>query len=427
MRPKETLIVLLASGLVLVLPLKAQVREDTLLSRITREAIVAAPEVLRNDAIARAAAARVRPAGALPDPMLSVGAMDLTLPRFALHESDFTEFDLELSQQFPWPGTRGAQSRAAEATARGAVANAAVSRREIALRVAMLYYRLRYLVSAQQALGRERSLVAGGVDISTARYGTGSVPQSDPLLARVALARLEADGAALAAEEAGLRADLRAVRGIKGREDLAIAPFTFDSLAALAGITDSIHAAHLAVASPLEMHPRVVAARSTLQAAQETATAEALSGRPDFEISTRYGARPLGADFFSAFVGIRVPLWAGRKQRMLVQAANLDAEAAQHALDQDEAELSAELDRTLAEAQAGAVRIRILVGRVVPTAREGLEGALRGYRVGRNDYLSVLTMQSELYRAESETAQVAAEHLTHLVMLELLLEPEDAP
>jgi cobalt-zinc-cadmium efflux system outer membrane protein len=384
------------------------------------------PAIMRSDALARAAAARVRPAGALSDPMLSLGVMDLTLPRFAFHESDFTEFDVEVSQQFPWPGTRGAQSRAAQATARSASATASLSRRKIAQRVAMLYYRLRYVVTAQQALNRQRSLLAGGVDISTSRYGTGNVPQSDPLLARVALARLEAEGAALRAEEAGLRADLRAVRGIRGQDSLAVAPFEYDSIAALAGLTDSVHAAHLAIDNPLKMHPRLVAASMALEAAQETATAERLNGRPDFEISTRYGARPLGADFFSAFVGIRLSLWAGRKQRLLVEAANLDAEAARHALDQDEAELSAELDRTLAEAQAGADRIRILVERVIPTAREGLEAALRGYRVGRNDFLSVLTTQGELYRAESETAQVAAEHLTHLVMLELLLEPEDS-
>lgn len=402
------------------------IQKDTLLARLTSEAMAAAPMVLRNDAMARAAVSRVRPAGALPDPMLTLGVMDLTLPRFAAHESDFTEFDVEISQQFPWPGTRGAQSRAAAAIARGAMATASLSRREVALRVSTLYYRLRYVITAQQALDRQRPLLAAGVEVTTSRYGTGSVPQSDPLLARVAVARLSAETAALLAEEAGLRADLRALRGIRGPDSVAIRPFSYDSLPTLAGLTDSIHAAHLALQSPLGSHPRLIAARSTLEASQETARAKALNGRPDFEFSTRYGARPLGSDFFSAFVGIRVPLWAGRKQRLMVQAANFDAEAAQQALNQDEAELVAELDRTLAEAQAGAVRLRILIAEVVPIAREGLDAVLRGYRVGRNEFLSVLTMQDELYRAESETAQVAAEHLTHLVMLDLLLEPEDS-
>ncbi len=374
--------------------------------------------------MARAAASRIRPAGALPDPMLNVGVMDLTLPRFRFHESDFTEVDVELSQQLPWPGTLGARTRAAQATALSATANVSLLRRETALRVAMLYYRLRYVVTAQQTLSHQRALFQTGVEVSTARYGTGSVAQSDPLLARVALARLGTEEAALRAEGAGLRADLKALRGVKGSEQLDIASIFSDSVyTVIAG--DSLHAVHLALDRPLESHPRLEAARASLEAARQTVTAEALGGRPDFEFSARYGARPLGSDFFSAFVGIRLPLWAGRKQRRMVEAAQLDAEAAQHALDEDEAGLDAELERTLAEAQSGAARLTLLVESVLPAAREGVEAVLRGYRVGQTDFLSVLMAEDALYRAELETAQVASEHLTHLVMLEQLLGPEE--
>jgi cobalt-zinc-cadmium efflux system outer membrane protein len=64
---------------------------DSLLARLTAEALAANPSLEATRANARAALARIPPAGALPDPMLSVGVMNLTLPRFAFHESDFTE------------------------------------------------------------------------------------------------------------------------------------------------------------------------------------------------------------------------------------------------------------------------------------------------------------------------------------------------
>ena len=74
--------------------------------------------------MARAAAVRVRSAGALPDPMLERGVMNLTLPRFAFRESDFTEVDVQLSQEFPWPGTprrahRAGKGRGADADGGG--------------------------------------------------------------------------------------------------------------------------------------------------------------------------------------------------------------------------------------------------------------------------------------------------------------------
>jgi outer membrane protein TolC len=244
-------------------------------------------------------------------------------------------------------------------------------------------------------------------------------------MARVALARLDAEEASLRAEEAGLRADLRALRGVRGPENLAIPPIHYDTVyASIAGL-DTLHAAHLTSQAPLGNHPRLLAARAALDAAQESVRLETLSGRPDFDFLTRYGARPLGSDFFSAFVVIRLPLWQRRKQHQLVAAANLEAEAAQLALGVEESALDAELDRTLAEAEAGASRLRLLVENVLPAAREGVEAVLRGYRVGQTDFVSVLSGQDVLYRAELETAEVAADHLTHLVMLDLLLEPEE--
>ncbi|MEO8090003.1 MAG: TolC family protein, partial [Gemmatimonadales bacterium] len=154
---------------------------DTVLARLTAEAVAANPSLGVSRAEALAALRRIRPAGALPDPMLSVGVMDLTLPRFAFRESDFTEVDVELSQEFPWPGTLGARTQAARAEARGRAADVAVRRRDVVVRTAELYYRLRYVVTARVALVRQRSLLAAAVDIATTRYATASAPQSDPL------------------------------------------------------------------------------------------------------------------------------------------------------------------------------------------------------------------------------------------------------
>ena len=406
---------------------QAHSASDTLLARLTREALATSPSVLRADASARAAAARVRPAGALPDPMVNVGVMDLTLPRFAFRESDFTEVDVEVTQQFPWPGMRGAQTGAARAISTSAHEEVVALRRETTVRVAELYYRLRYIVSARTALAGQRTRLQGAVEIATTRYATGSAPQSDPLQARTAVARLSAEDASLAADEAALRADLRAVRGVTVAEQLFAAPIVAESLSAILQEVDAEHAAHLAASDPLGDHPRLAARRAEVEASRETARAEALSARPDFEVSTRYGARPLGADFFSAFVGVRIPLWAGRKQRLTAEAANLDATAAEQRLNEERSMLSAELERTLAAARAGADRLHILVDSVLPLAREGVEAALRGYGTGRGDFQSVLTAEETRYQVEVETAGVAAEHLTHLVMLEQLLAPEDSP
>jgi len=407
-------------------PAAAQVAPagDTTLARITAEAIAANPSLDASRAMARAADARVRPAGALPDPMVSAGVMDLALPRFAFRESDFTEVDLDLSQEFPWPGTLGARTQAARAEARARDADVGARRREVTVRVAELYYRLRYVVTARTTLQRQRGLLAAAVEISTTRYATASAPQSDPLQARVAVARLEADDADLAEQEATLRAQLTALRNARGPESLAVEPIhpetvaleRHEGLAPGGGAADS-----------LPMHPRLVAKRAALEAAERAVRVEQLGARPDFTVTTRYGARPLDSDFFSAFVGIRLPLWAGRKQHRLADAARADADAARAALAEERATLDADLATALAGITSGETRLRLLTTQVIPAAEATVDAVLRSYRVGQAPFLNVLAAEDSLYRAQLDAAMVAAEHLTHLVMLEQLLRREEAP
>ncbi|MGH7510013.1 MAG: TolC family protein [Gemmatimonadales bacterium] len=402
-------------------------QSDTVLARLTAEAVAANPALVASRAKARAAAFRVRPAGALPDPMLAAGMMNLTLPRFAFREHEMTQVNVELSQQFPWPGTLGARTAAARAQAHGSQAEAAARRRDVVVRTAELYYHLRYVVTARATLERQWELLSAGVEISTARYATTTAPQSDPLQARVALARLDTEGADLTAQEAELRARLKALRNIRGLDSLAIEPIRPElvpSAVHLQGATAGDGPADSLGPDSLPEHPRLAARRAEIEAAEQTVRVEQLGARPDFTFMTQYGARPLGADFFSAFVGIRIPLYAGRKQLRLADAARADADAARAALAEEQANLAEEIRTVRARIHAGATRLRLLTDQVVPAAQATVDASLRVYRVGNVEFLTVLASEDALYRAELDAARVAAEHLTHLVMLEQLLDPE---
>lgn len=407
-------------------PLTAQPgsQPDTLLARLTAEALAANPGLLQLDARARAAAARIRPAGAPPDPMLSLGLTDLELPRFAFRRSDFTEVDLEARQDFPWPGVLGARSRAAMATATARRADASVRRRDVVVRTAELYHRLRYVIAAREILGRQQALLAGAMEIATARYATGSVPQSDPLDARVARAELLASAASLGAEEVRLRAELRAWRGIVTPESLAVSPIEPTEVRALYPTLESHPHGNI---GSLEQNPLLEAHQAAIASAEETARAEGLAARPDFTVMARYGARTIASDFFSASLGLRVPVWAGRKQKQLAEAARQEAGAERAALAEDRATLESEYRTTIAEAEAGLTRLRLLLDEVLPSAEAARDAALRGYQSGKLAFQTVLLAEDRVYRAQLDAAETATAHLSHLVMLQQLSLPEGTP
>jgi outer membrane protein, heavy metal efflux system len=269
--------------------------------------------------------------------------------------------------------------------------------------------------------------LATSVDISTARYASTTAPQSDPLQARVALARLDTEGADLAAQEAELRAQLRALRNVRGPDSLRIEPIRADlvpsDLSSAAMIDQSADSLR---ADSLPEHPRLAARRAEVEAAERTVRVEQLGARPDFTIMARYGARPIASDFFSAFIGLRLPLYAGRKQHRLADAARAEAEAARAALAEEQAALGEEIRMVQAQIRSGAIRLRLLAEQVVPSAQATVDATLRSYRVGQVQFLTVLATEDALYRAQLDAARVAAEYLTHLVMLDQLLSPEGA-
>src|SRR6266487_1374003 len=170
---------------------------DSGLQSLVAEALARNPTVAQRQAAVRAATLRIRPTGSLPDPVLTVGVMDLLLPHFDFNRSDFTEVDVELSQEIPWPGTLGARSGVMRAAATGARAEAGVVRREVITAMAAAYYRLRYAVTALETLRHQRDLLEAAVQLSTTRYSTGSAPQSDPRQGRLARDRLQSEAFAL--------------------------------------------------------------------------------------------------------------------------------------------------------------------------------------------------------------------------------------
>lgn len=407
----------------------APVTGDSVLRSLVAEALERNPTLAQRQAAVRAATLRIRPAGTLPDPMLSVGVMDLVLPRFEFNRSDFTEIDAELSQEIPWPGTLRARSGVQRAAAAGERAEEGAVRREITAAMAMAYYRLGYTVTALETLRQQRQLLEAAVQLSTTRYATGAAPQSDPLQAKLARDRLRSEEFALESERVAALAAVNALRNRAPRDSAAVTAINPSAVRAGAlpqPSTDSL------VALALAAHPRLAARRAAVDAATRTIQVERLGARPDFTLMLRYGYRPRVfntnlPDFFSAFIGLRLPIWAGRKQNRLADAARADSTGAAAGLRDAELQLSRDVSETAARVQAAQQRLALLVDGVLPTAQGTVESVLRSYQVGRAEFLTLLSVEDARFRAELEAAEVAANYLTQLVMLRQLTAEEGRP
>jgi outer membrane protein TolC len=362
--------------------------------------------------------------------MLSVGVMDLLLPHFEFNRSDFTEVDLELSQEIPWPGSLGARSGVVRAAAAGARAEEGAVRRELTTAMAVAYYRLGYTVTALETVRHQRGLLEAAVQLSTTRYATGAAPQSDPLQAKLARDRLQSEAFGLESERVAALAAANALRNRTPGDSLGVGPM--DPANVRAGISP-LAASDSLVALALAAHPRLAARRAAIEQATQTIQVERLGSRPDLTLTARYGYRPPLAgtfkspDFFSAFLGLRVPIWAWRKQNRLADAARADSTGAAAGLRDAELQLSREVTEAAARVQASQQRLALLVDGVLPNARGTVESVLRSYQVGRAEFLTLLSVEDARYRAELEAVAVAADYQAQLVMLRQLTAGETQP
>src|SRR5206468_2874764 len=323
----------------------APVAGDSGLQSLVAEALARNPTGVQRQAAVRAATLRIRPAGSLPDPMLTVGVMDLVLPHFEFNQTDFTEADVELSQEIPWPGSLGARAGVMRAAAAGARAEEGTVRRDLTTAMAVTYYRLGYTVTALETLRHQRDLLEAAVQLSTTRYATGAAPLSDPLQAKLARDRLRSEEFVLESERI---AALAAGNALRHRAPGATVPvIRIDPAAVHAGVVPQLATDSL-VALALATHPRLAARRAAVDVATRTIQVERLGARPDFTLTLRYGYRPRAfnfnfPDFFSAFVGLRLPVWAWRKQNRLADAARADSTGAAAGLRDAELQLGREV------------------------------------------------------------------------------------
>jgi outer membrane protein TolC len=284
-------------------------------------------------------------------------------------------------------------------------------------------------MTALATLRHQRELLEAAVQLTTTRYATGVAPQSDPLQAKLARDRLQSEAFALESERVAALSAVNALRNRAPGDTVTVTPI--DPAAVRAGVTTESPTDSL-VALALATHPRLAIGRAAVDAAAGTIQVERLAARPDFTLTLRYGYRPRAfnlnfPDFFSAFVGLRLPVWAWRKQNRLADAARADYVAAGAELRDTELQLSREVAEGAARVQASQQRLALLVDGVLPTARGAVESVLRSYQVGRTDFLTLLSVEDARYRAELEAAQVAADYQAQLVMLRQLTAGETRP
>lgn len=414
------------------LPTEARAQEAAALADLVAEARANNPEIAAGHRRAGAAAARVPQAGALPDPMLSVGLMYVPVPEFDLGQDGMTMASVQIGQRLPPPGTRAAREAVAEQRLRVIEWEAQEIERGVITRLKVAYHELLFVDGALEVLARNRSLLVDLAEVARGRFAVGRALQQDVLRAQTEVTRLEEQLAGLEARRMAAAAEINAILQRPATAPLhptypgpvralALArpePGAFTAAAIEGGLGGDLPSLPRLQEQAVHDRPMLLAHVHRIAAERATVRLAERERLPDLDLMFSYGIRRDRSDMVTAMVSLPLPVFAGRKQRQAVTEAEQTLASEELGHHQMVAEIQADVATRYAALVRTREQILLLNDGVIPQARATIESATAAYQAGRVEFASLLEAQATLFRNEIELARRLADFGQQLALLE---------
>ncbi len=383
-----------------------------MLDRLIEEALAANPQI--ETARQRAAAARqqVPQAGALEDPMLGFGVLNVP-DNFDLDAEDMTSKEITLSQQVPFIGKRRLRREAAEQMAEAAREESSDTANQVIREVKLAFFDLSHVHRATQVTRRNKTILEDFSRLAQTRYSVGEGIQEDVIRVQVDISRMVDELLMLDQRRRALEARLNMLRNRPSEEPLG-APEELPFQARTIDVERLQQAA-------MRTSPMLNAlARETDSREKEFL----LAGRerfPDFNLRFSYGQREDRRDMYSAMVEMNLPVFARSKQNRQVDeaAAELSGQKARLTSARNE------LFFTIADlgAMAGRLERQVELYRtgIIPQTTMQIQSAMSAYTVNKADFMTLLDSRMRLYRFELDYHQAVTEYAKTIAALEAAL------
>ncbi len=373
-------------------------------SAFTRAVLARSPSLAAMRQTVIAAVARIRPAGALEDPMLSVSGAPRTFGN-----AGGPGGDIEVSQALPWWGTLDARREAARAEAEAARDDFQALRLQLAALARGAFADWVFVHRALTINAATRRVIQELHDMAQARYATGKAPEADVLEADV-------EGTLLEQEQLGWQRQMTVVQArmnaLLDRAPQARLP----SAAALP--SPGALPAEVVFERRALAHPELRALEAQQSAAADKARLAEKKRFPTFQVSAGYNS--MWADSaMRPMVGLSftVPIDQA-KYRAEIDAAHAEALRAGAQLEEQRATLRAAVASDYAATLEAARSFTLSRDDLVPLAQDALKVALTEYSTGQEGFPEVLEAERRELEAELGLARGQADYFRRLAELD---------
>ena len=359
-----------------------------------------------------AAAAHSDGAGRLDDPTFRAMSDEVDRTRGPRINKTYLSFE----QEFPLWGKlelRRSAALAAVDTARGRE-RATAAELDEKIRVAFARY---YAACQAQAIDRDVTRIARAMaKLARDRYGQGLGAQTEALGAETEITRAQAEEARAAADRRSAAARLNALlarpAGSPFAEPKTLRPLP-EPAPAVAALLDRARAGN----------PRLYTGLAEIRSAETNRELAEKAWYPDVTLGAGAIQRDNGPPGYTATLSLKIPLQTATREAGEREATAKLAAARQH-LVQIEAEISGDLDRSLA-ALAAAREVRELTRKqLIPQLEAAHKSALASYGRDQGTLTAVFEAEHRIHQARLDLLRTEIEAQTALAAIERLIGAE---
>lgn len=403
---------LLCSGLLLSVPAEAK---TIYLADIISESLKNNPELAAARHNIEALSYRPDQAAALPNPMLSLGLMNVPTDSFSFDDEAMTQKTIGVTQRFPWTGKRQLKREMAEKDVlkgKFALKNLEL---KLVLEVKRSYFQLFMKNRAIEITEKNRRLLKEFVGIAETKYSVGKGIQQDVLKAQVELSRMRGRLITLEEERDTLKARLNSLMNHLPQDQIGD-PAELE-------LTEINPNLEMVQQLAEESHPMLKAMEASVEGKRRGNLLARKGHKPDIDLSMQYGQRddgPMGdrPDFVSAMVKFSIPIWRGAKEDKKVLETSARVNQSEKEYDRIRNILFYEAARIKEALESRRERARLFKEGIIPQARASLDSSIAGYQVNKVDFLMLLNSQITLFNYEMEYYKALTEHEIKLAELE---------
>ncbi len=410
------LVLILATAALAITDAAAQ--NTTPMQQVVREALNNNPEIRAAGRERDAASQRIAPAGALDDPMLEAGVINVPTNSFRFDREDMTMKMIGVAQRFPYPGKRGLRQNVAARNAESVEHGFQETVNRVARDARLGYLDLSLVIEATKLTENNKRLLEQLLKIAETRYAVGQGNQADVLKAQTQLSRMMDELIKLARERPTIEAELNRVLG---RGMNAAAPLPEEQQ--LRAVSFPLNALR---DTALTQRPQLLALQGIVARNERALELARKDSYPDFDVRLSYGQRdnmPDGtrrSDMVSFTVAINLPVWRESKITPRIAEAQAMHEQALDLFEAQRNEVVTKLRQQVANAEQNLRSARLYQSDILPQARLTVEASLAAYRVNRIDFMALLDSQMTVFNYELAYATAVVNYNKALAEIDFL-------